>query len=124
MYIGGRRKQKWAGLLILQQAAVAPVEYTLLHNVYDDLTTQIYLRQGTITRRTLVWKGVSIAFFAVRLDISATVAPIGVKLYMVVHIGLEQKVFHFSVSAPGIIKIPNFGHLTTNILIVAELHVH
>ena len=62
------------------------------------------------TRYTLAWKGILVAvFFSVRLQIlSATVAPIGVKFCMMVHIGSGQIFSPFGGGTPRGSQIRNF----------------
>ena len=74
-----------------------------------------------VTRHTLVWKAILVAVFFLCpvTDISATVAPIGVKFCMMVHIGPGQIFSPFGGGAPEMPKSEIFGlmfdHLTANI---------
>jgi len=63
-----------------------------------------------ITRRTLVWKGaVLVAVFLCSVtDILTTVAPIGVKFFIMVHIEPEQIFSPFGGGTPGEHPNPKF----------------
>ena len=68
----------------------------------------------------LMWQSTKFAVFLCSVtDISATVAPIGVKFCMMVHIGPGHKVSLLRLYPRGTPKSPilglNFGHLTSSI---------
>ena len=87
------------------------------------LRTQPAVCTVIFTHHTLVWKGIfnigCCFFLSPVTDISATVALIGVKFCMMVHIGPRQIFSPFGAVPPGTPKSEilglNFGHLITNI---------
>ena len=79
--------------------------------------------RSPVTRPTLVWNGILVGLFLLCpvTDISATVAPIGVKFCIMVYISVPDRYFPFWGRYPrprdpkSEIFGLNFGHLTANI---------
>jgi len=75
-----------------------------------NISYSISLSYTVVTRHTLVWKRILVAVFFLCpvTDISATVAPIGVKFCTLVHIGPGQIFSPFG-AVPRDPQIRNFG---------------
>jgi len=69
-----------------------------------------------VTRHMLVWKGILVAVFFLRpvTDVSATVAPISVKICIMVHVG-PRWIFSPLGAVTRDPQVRNFGRLTANI---------
>ena len=69
------------------------MSFVAMLRVFRDIGPKMLTRLPIFTCRTLVWHGTKFAVFflcSAVADVSATVAPIGVKFCIMVHIGLGQ----------------------------------
>jgi len=104
------------------QPTISPMSFVAMLRVFRDIGPKMLTRLPIFTCRTLVWHGTKFAVFflcSAVADVSATVAPIGVKFCIMVHIGLGQVFSLLGAVPPGDPKCDilglNFGHLNTNI---------